>query len=520
MFLCMCIRVSVHPHGPYFSITLYSLLTDAKDVSSISNLLAEYTRLPEEVRTRYVSLFNKDGATDLEYLLDANYSRSDLMEIGIQRPHVEGVVKAIKKIGEARERKGETLCSHMRSPAGFHDVDLLHAIRNVTNNVLLTSDSPLFQGMEVSRKGCSMDMCEALVRILEGKKKDLELVVATLEAINKITEVYGEGPQQINRRRLGLLGACQKILGIMVDWYFDSEAVACALSAICYLAWDKDNKMILGASGGCSRVVAALTAFPKDATVQYHGCRALINLVFSNPENRQKIGEFGGCERVTSLLANFASEADFQQYGLHALVNLATDSQDNRAMLRFCGASERVVYALNAFSSNYDVQFCGVWSCACLALEEEGRRLLGEKGCRAVAKALSTFPSDRELQKQGIWAVCKLSMDERNRSVLVAEKAFERIKLALVSFPSDCDIECYGTTALTFLDTQAVEDDKPLEHAMASGIVSSPSWIFKIDEWSGWSAESVRSQEKYYQSWFVTFLAIMCFIVIFHVMPS
>lgn len=55
---------------------------------SVAGLLSQHTSLPIEDQARYVSLLKKAGAASLEFLTDAQYTRDDLLRIGVHRPHV------------------------------------------------------------------------------------------------------------------------------------------------------------------------------------------------------------------------------------------------------------------------------------------------------------------------------------------------------------------------------------------------------------------------------------------------
>lgn len=198
-----------------------------------------------------MALLAKDGATTLKFLVEASYTREDLLQIGILRPHVESVLKAIKAVS-AGPQEGV-----VGSAIARFNLPKQKIIPKVDGGEVLTDTSPLG---EAAGRSSGTDTCEALIRALEKKHQDPKVLLGLLKTMADMTENWSDNTIS---RRLGELGACQRFIEIMCDWYHDAQILECAMCCTSYLPCCYGNSNILGARGACERVVAVLTAFPR-----------------------------------------------------------------------------------------------------------------------------------------------------------------------------------------------------------------------------------------------------------------
>jgi len=65
--------------------------------STVKELLA-LTGIPQSFQESYLLIFEEDGATTVDFLIGARYSRGDLLQMGIKKPHVEPILRALRSL--------------------------------------------------------------------------------------------------------------------------------------------------------------------------------------------------------------------------------------------------------------------------------------------------------------------------------------------------------------------------------------------------------------------------------------
>ena len=117
--------------------------------------------------------------------------------------------------------------------------------------------------------------------------------------------------------------------------------------ALCGLAWDAENKKLIGATGGIEVVLAAMKQHPSEAGVQGNGCAALGDLPLNNAENQKLIGAAGGIDAVLAAMKQHPSDAKVQGGGCLALNNLADNNAENQMLIVAAGGIEAVEAAMS-----------------------------------------------------------------------------------------------------------------------------------------------------------------------------
>lgn len=434
----------------------------------MANLLRRETRLSNEIITRYAALLENDGATDLQFLVDAQYTGDNLLAIGISRPHVKSVLRAIQTVtigqqplltapmslrGQAPAGGGSFLRAAgegvLRSSS---QLDLLLVLKTVKiYERLLPPSSRLVQAMGVGPQHPPMDTCEALTMILSQRHADPEVVSEVLKAIRRLIQIGGEGPHKINRERFGILGLCEMIIYVAKDWSRNVKILRSVALIISYLAGEDENRRIPGAKyGACERIVNnILTVFPTDEKMQCAGLKATLSLAYANADNQERLGGCGTCEKVIDALKAFPQSPEIQSQGLLAVDCLSFECPNNRKRLGFYGY-KAVIDALSSFPACRTIQLRGLRAIRNLAFDEHVRNKMGAyQGCEKVVAALDNYPSVREIQVTGFQAIAILMCDdEDNTKALLAAGVCDQICKTMIIFSYCSDVQYQGCMVL------------------------------------------------------------------------
>jgi hypothetical protein len=119
---------------------------------------------------------------------------------------------------------------------------------------------------------------DSLLPLLQTWKSDPLVVLATLQAVNRVTRTSGEGQDAQNRRVLGEKGACQTVAEATRAWPTDEAVQLEGLACIQNLAREEENEEHLLNVGAWDVVTNAMTAFPNNRELQEQACGAVWTL--------------------------------------------------------------------------------------------------------------------------------------------------------------------------------------------------------------------------------------------------
>jgi hypothetical protein len=350
----------------------------------------------------------------------------------------------------------------------------------------------------------SVGGCEALMQAIHNHAADPRVQLVGWDALRTmaVTDPRTTG------RKFFVLGVHEVVVAAMGKYKKDAAVQARLIEVTGALAeLDADFVNVLGASGVCAAVFAAMRKFQKDSKVQHLGCSCLRSLCLKSRLNTARIAEEGGLELLIASNVHFPGSVPLYRAmcnvvemvvqaqvdpnnrvgllglpavivkGLRDMANslekagaiealrsitaVASAEPRNRLALGESNAAAVVLSTLRAYTRDPEVWPLGI---TCVRALGEGcpdnvTRLSKAGACDLVAGIWKTFPDNSRVQLDAIAMAGVLA--ERDPAENVPKLAYSGACEALIStmkrFPQDWGVQARG---LRLLSTLACAEQK------------------------------------------------------------
>ncbi len=418
------------------------------------------TMLSHDAVTEYMALLAKEGATSMSFLRDADYSRRELIDLGVRVPHVASLHRIVDEFcgRETGTNGGSGTTGRDEGPvtpdlAGA--TALASALRTVVSNAAVDRNHPLVNAL--NRCGLRLNMDNGpvttfmlLVKALKSVQGSAAVATAGLEVMRTL------GRDEAHRKAFGEVGACEVVVPNMTAFPQEASVAAEGCWAIRNLAIDDSLAAILAAYEACQAVVTAMSNFPQHKSTQEQAAAAIVNLGGNNRELKRALSSAGATRAIMESMRRWPADPDVLKQCCWAILTLAVDDEIARRLFSE-GACEAVVAAMRACPTDRLVL---TKACAAIVNLSGGNQTIktsfGTMGaCDEVIRAMRAFPRDGPLQKQVCWAMKNLAgANDPNRKRFAP--GLDGVVLAVRNFGTDRDV---AEQALGALRTLAVDDE-------------------------------------------------------------
>lgn len=465
--------------------------------SSVYDLLSKYTLLKDRDREEYASLFEAQGSYCIKLLLDAEYTKEDLANLGVKRLHISSILEAIQAAGRGfpDERQGGLLRGvgndemqqqelEQRPPPRKteHEKSSQERCREALN-ILRAKEGRSLEAVDgwmdvkhvleamAGGGGRGEDfMTEQDLKVLGGEVADV-LVHSILEEewsgdTNTILMYTLRAMNHLIAKRSGFMkdlvdrGICQKLIKILRSFKEDVVIQTEGWKLVSSLSGTESYLKKLVDAGECKAVIDSLTAMPWDPEIQKCVWYAVVRLLEGSKRNSDKynveLGNGGACKLVGDTLLHFMpdgisdpSVALQALYAIHALAH----SKGNKERFSDIGICTLVVQTLDKFFLETEALKIICYSIGELANgNQDNRRQLSEaEACQGVALVLHRYQSNRVLQLNCLWAIADLCSedDKENQKRLRVAGVCNNILRALGAFQRlHSDAQAAGCAAI------------------------------------------------------------------------
>lgn len=413
------------------------------------------TTLSPSVVEEYCELLAKEGATTMEFLRDAEYTRRDLCDLGVRVPHVASILRVVDLYaGRAHSAPFTLLQDGPVTPDTAKAENLAAALRTLVSCAPVDGNHPLVNAIVAC--GLSIDFSrpvttfQLLVRALKLVKGSAVVAAAGLEVVRTLSR------DEVNRRAFGEAGVCEVIVPVMRAFPEEPGVAGEACWSIRNLAIDDSLATILASYEACQAVVGAMSGFPTHRATQEQAAAAIVNLGGNNRDLKRALAAAGATRTVLAAMQHFPTDAEILKQCCWAILTLAVDDEIARRLSEE-GACQAVVLAMRACPTDRLVL---TKACAAIVNLSGGNQAIkttfGNLGaCAEVVNAMVAFPHDGPLQKQVCWAIKNLAGgNDPNRKRFSG--GLEGVISAVRTFGADRDV---AEQALGALRTLAVDDD-------------------------------------------------------------
>ncbi|KAG5175671.1 armadillo-type protein [Tribonema minus] len=231
--------------------------------------------------------------------------------------------------------------------------------------------------------------CEGLVKVLEMKIGNKELVLAALEAVQEVSSRSSECGT-----RLVAAGACAAVLRVLYASGDDTDRKAAALTAMTHLAETAASREFLSTPGACAAVLAALKAHPTHEPIQRDGVDLISKLADGSSARSARLLAAGVCEvLVEGLGRTWLRTPLIAEGALLATTNLF--STPPKGFDKYDALCRAVLRAMGAHRQDVDVQLSGLNTVEVLALIDAARAQLRARRCNALNKLKDSVVAHR-----------------------------------------------------------------------------------------------------------------------------
>jgi len=267
------------------------------------------TSLPQEFQSLYLSLLAADGATTTKYLMDARYSRANLLELGIKRPHIDSVLQAIKSLSPQRSSGG--------GGGGSNKPTIIVKPLSFYSKPPSAAGGGGGGGGEEGGAIIMISSSTTTTSPRRPRTPKSPRPTTPLDYLNTIT------PQNVTMPSRSLMTS----LGIPLS------------------------------SGPCEVVVGCMRAFPTDGAIQLSACRALLSLITHPTHSRSNIATLQHHHAMTvtmDAMASLPTNRDVQEIGIEVILHFPIRNYDRSEKKRACDC---VIASLVQFPCDRDLQF-------------------------------------------------------------------------------------------------------------------------------------------------------------------
>ncbi len=436
------------------------MIESEEDREDIGYWLRTRTMLSHAAVREYEELLAREGATSMGFLRDADYSRRELIDLGVRVPHVASIHRIVdefsgREVGVAGSPSASARDDGPVTPDALAANALAGALRTVVSNAVVDRNHPLVNalsrcGLRVNMDNGPVTTFSLLVKALKSVQGAPQVAAAGLEVMRTL------GRDEAHRRAFGEVGACEVVVPQMRAFPQEAAVAAEGCWAIRNLAIDDALAAILAAYEACQAVVQAMTAFPMHKATQEQAAAAIVNLGGNNRELKRALAAAGATRAILDSMARWPTDPDVLKQCCWAILTLAVDDEIARRLFAE-GACEAVVAAMRACPTDRLVL---TKACAAIVNLSGGNQTIktafGQMGaCDEVIRAMRAFPRDGPLQKQVCWAMKNLAgANDPNRKRFAP--GLDGVVLAVRNFGGDRDV---AEQALGALRTLAVDDE-------------------------------------------------------------
>lgn len=476
----------------------------ADDPSGVRVWLGAQTPLPSELLEQYVRVLSEDGATCLGFLADADYSRDDLVALGVRKPHAPSILRAIQayKDATAPPPPPPTLAP---SPL---DASTSSSSAGGGGSVMLASPLSLstsgMGGLGISSPGPGTPV---LLRPRDKSNTRASPAVADPTTAPPVpppsatppppppsttassSAVVPPPPPSTAASPLPVSSFLSFFTGgataapssspspshpqltALLDRLTDTPADRRALIEAARLTGADASTvdaagLVLQALTTASPGGASTPRLRDDNGVVSSGLRALIRLSSGEgrAQVRRRLAEAQPLREAVELLREASGRAskEASEAALALLVHLAVED-GSRGRMGAAGACEAVAGALRAFSWSREVQDVGLKAVNKLSIStpDNKRRFGAAQGCELLVAALTGFPGDRDVQYNALEAIERLSVGcDENQKKLGALGVAPLVAGAFRSLPSDLGVTYRACIAVKCLAVDNADNKK------------------------------------------------------------
>jgi hypothetical protein len=292
--------------------------------------------IPQADLDRYLALFLAEGATNMRLLAEAEYSREDLITLGVNRPHAATILRAVNEyVDDILALPAPTITQeapgpvHVAQPPAPPPPPPLPPIVPTGVNSIARIREALDSG---NYAGVVTGMREFM-----HDAHFIGDVLFSICAFLESADAQGSMHSEAVREQLGAAGTCEQIVPILQMWWHDEDVRGEVLQAVSALAAQHAaNQSRLGEAGALEEI-AVIMVGEDDGSEDDAGrpftlcCSAVSALVAGNSENQGRIGAISICDSLVTALQEAITSRDRQTTFVvfDTVAAIAVDSADN-----------------------------------------------------------------------------------------------------------------------------------------------------------------------------------------------